>query len=169
VRRCMRVAVAVGAVVAVILPSTGSVAWAASKPTIVRFPAADIDFGNLNEGPAGDVCPFPVGAVIHARQGRLILFNGQGVGFAGMTTGAITADITNLDTGTTITVNLSGPGWVNGDGVPVLGRGPWVIFEPIAEGGIRLIRGRMRFVPVSYGLHAIPIAGTEQDLCDRVA
>jgi hypothetical protein len=86
-----------------------------------------------------------------------------------MTTGAITADITNLDTGKTITVNLSGPGWVNGDGVPVLGRGPWVIFEPIAEGGIRLIRGRMRFAPVSYGLHAIPIAGTEQDLCDRVA
>jgi hypothetical protein len=146
------------------------VARAADPPTMITFPSGDTDLGNLNEGPAGAVCPFPVDVVVHALSpGRLILFNGQGVGFAGFTTGAITADVTNLDTDETVTVNLSGPGRVNGDGFPVLGFGPWVIFEPIAEGGIRLLHGVTRFEPAPYGVHAVLIAGQEEDLCDRVA
>lgn len=157
---------------AILIPISGAmpVASAAAPPTIVTFPPGDTDLGNLNEGPAGAVCSFPVNVVIHALSpGRLILFNGQGVGFAGITTGAIRADVTNLDTGETVTVNLSGPGRVNGDGFPVLGFGPWVIFEPIAEGGIRFLHGVTRFEPAPYGVHAVPIAGQEEDLCDRVA
>jgi hypothetical protein len=73
-----------------------------------------------------------------------------------------------MNDGATVTVNISGPGGLNGDGLPVLGRGPWVLFEPIDQGGIRFFHGITSFVPASYGVHAIPIAGREEDLCDRV-
>jgi hypothetical protein len=145
-------------------------ASAASPPTIIKFPKATFDLGNLNEGVTGPVCAFPVDVVVHALGGgHEILFNGQGVGFAGLSAGAFRLDITNLDTGKTVTVNSSGPGWVTADGLPVLGHGPWVIFEPIAQGGLRFFHGVTRFEPVSYGVHAVPISGREQDLCDLVA
>jgi hypothetical protein len=135
-----------------------------------EIPQREFDLGNLNDGPAGAVCAFPVNALILAiGPGHAIFFDGQGVGFGGMTFGALKLTITNMDTGASATVNISGPGGITGDGLPVLGRGPWVIFEPIGEGGIRLFRGLTRFVPVSYGVHGISIAGTEEDLCHRVA
>jgi hypothetical protein len=42
-------------------------------------------------------------------------------------------------------------------------------FEPISEGGLRYIHGRLGFEPVSYGLHAVVLGGVEEDLCDRLA
>jgi hypothetical protein len=163
-RRTLMVAVIVSSIIA---PSLS--AWATGPPTIITFPAGDTDLGNVNEGPAGAVCPFPAHVVLHALgPGHLIVFDGQGVGFAGMTLGALKVDVTNMNTGATVTVNISGPGGLNGDGLPVLGRGPWVLFEPIDQGGIRFFHGVTSFVPASYGVHAIPIAGREEDLCDRV-
>jgi hypothetical protein len=145
-------------------------AFAAGPPTIVFFPPGDVDFGNLNEGPAGAVCDFPVGLVLHVSRGaHEIQFDGQGVGFAARDAGKLSATVTNLDTGESVLVNISGPGWLNGDFLPVIGTGPWVIFEPIDQGGIRFFHGRIRLVPVSYGVHAIPLSGTEENLCDRVA
>ena len=44
-----------------------------------------------------------------------------------------------------------------------------MIFEPIAQGGLRFFHGVTRFVPAPYGVHAIPISGREENLCDRVA
>jgi hypothetical protein len=142
----------------------------AGPPTIERFPKGTFDLGNLNDGPTGPVCPFPVGLVVHAiSPGHVITFDGQGVGFAAMNFGAFRLTITNLDTGDSVTVNSSGPGGVGTSGLNVIGRGTWTTFEPIAEGGLRYTRGLTMFVPVSYGVHAVPIAGTEEDLCDRVA
>jgi hypothetical protein len=43
------------------------------------------------------------------------------------------------------------------------------VFEPIAEGGLRFMHGRLTFAPVSYGVHAILLGGVEEDLCDRLA
>jgi hypothetical protein len=145
-------------------------ASATSPPTIVTFPKGDFDLGHLNEGPAGVVCPFDVTAVSHAiGPGHAIIFDGQGVGFAAMGFGAIRLEIVNEDTGASATVNISGPGGLNGDGIPVLGRGPWVVFEPIDVGGIRFFHGLTEFVPAPYGVHGISTAGTEENLCDRVA
>jgi hypothetical protein len=144
-------------------------ATAAGPPTIVKFPKSTTDLGNLNDGPAGDVCPFPVGVVVRGGPGHAIFFDGQGVGFAGMGMGSFILTITNLDTGESVRVNSSGPGTLSSSGLPVIGRGPWVIFEPIAQGGLRFFHGVTRFVPAPYGVHAIPIAGTEENLCDRVA
>jgi len=148
----------------------GAPATAAGRPTIDRFPKGDIDLGNLNDGPTGDVCSFPVHAVVHAiGPGHVILFNGQGVAYAGMTFGAFRIEFTNLDTGKTIIVNSSGPGAIDATGLPVLARGPWVIFEPMARGGIRFLHGRSRLLPTNYGVHAVLLSGREEDLCDRLA
>jgi hypothetical protein len=156
--------------VAATLATTGIQASASDVPTIVKFPKGTFDLGNLNDGPTGPVCPFPVGLVVHAiSPGHVITFDGQGVGFVAMNFGAFRLTITNLDTGDSVTVNSSGPGGVGTSGLNVIGRGTWTTFEPIAEGGLRHTRGLTMFVPVSYGVHAVPIAGTEEDLCDRVA
>ena len=144
-------------------------ATAAGPPTIVKFPKSTTDLGNLNDGPAGDVCPFPVGVVVKGGPGHAIFFDGQGVGFAGMGFGSFILTITNLDTGQSVKVNSSGSGTLSSSGLPVIGRGPWVIFEPIAQGGLRFFHGVTRFVPAPYGVHAIPISGREENLCDRVA
>jgi len=152
------------------LAALTGMAHAAGRPEIVFFPPGDIDLGNLNDGPTGAVCDFPVGVVVHnSRAGHAIIFDGHPSGYAAMVGGHLSQTITNLDTGKSVTVNISGPGWLNGDFIPAVGTGPWTIFEPISEGGIRFFHGRMRFVPVPYGVHAILIAGTEEDLCDRVA
>jgi hypothetical protein len=155
------------AVAALLVLSTHALA---TGPTIVFFPPGDVDFGNLNEGPAGAVCDFPVGLVLHVSRGaHEIQFNGQGVAFAARDAGKLSVTLTNLDTGKSVLVNISGPGWLNSDFLPVIGTGPWLVFEPIDQGGIRYLRGRTRFVSSSYGVHAIPLAGTEENLCNRVA
>jgi len=141
-------------------------AHAASPPTITDI-SGTFDLGNLNEGPAGDICDFPVGVVVTATNARQITFNGQPTGYAAFQRGRITATVTNLDTNDTITVNISGPTFldVNGSGLPTKGTGAWLIFEPIAQGGLRFIHGNLSFEPVSYGVHAIVNGGTERDLC----
>jgi hypothetical protein len=166
----MRRVLAVSTVgVAIVLLATSAVS-AVSPPTIERFPKGDIDLGNLNDGPTGAVCSFPVNVVVHVLGGaHAITFDGQGVGFAALSFGAFRLTITNIDTGESVTINSSGPGGLRGDGLPVVGWGPWVIFEPIDQGGIRYFHGVTRFVPSSYGVHAIPIAGIEENLCDLVA
>jgi hypothetical protein len=166
----MRRFVAATAMVALIGAGTSGSVSAASPPTITKFPSGTIDLGNINDVLPADACPFPAQVVVHVLGGaRAITFDGQGVAFATLATGAIKIDITNLDTGESVTVNISGPGGLNGDGLPVVGWGPWAIYEPAAEGGIRFLHGLTRFVPVSYGVHAIPIAGREENLCDRLA
>jgi hypothetical protein len=164
-----RVLVSLLTVVATLATFTG-MAHAAGRPEIVFFPPGDLDLGNLNDGPTGPVCDFPVGVVVHnGRADHGIIFDGHPSGYAVMVGGNLSQTITNLDTGKSVTVNISGPGWLNGDFLPVTGRGPWTIFEPISEGGIRFFHGVMRFVPSPYGVHAILIHGTEENLCDRVA
>jgi hypothetical protein len=144
---------------------------AASRPTITSL-TGTFDLGNLNEGPTGPVCAFPVYAVFHAGAGaKQITFNGQGVGYAAFQSGHLTVELTNGDTGESITKNISGPTRLNADGsgIPVRGQGPWLVFEPIAEGGLRFFHGNLTFEPVSYGVHAILTAGTEVNLCDALA
>jgi hypothetical protein len=157
------------AISAAILVATSPVATA-GPPTIVKFPKGTSDLGNLNDGPTGPVCTFPVHGVVQSLGGgHAILFDGQGVAYEGFGFGALRLTITNMDTGKSVTVNISGPGGITSEGLPVTGWGPWAIFEPISKGGIRFFHGRMEFVPVSYGVHAILLSGTEEDLCDRVA
>jgi hypothetical protein len=142
----------------------------AAGPTITPL-AGTVDFGNLNEGPAGDVCSFDVGLVVTAGSGaREIRFPSPlGSGTTSLLVGPLKATATNLETGESVTVAISGPTFLDTEGFPIRGTGAWLVFEPISEGGMRFLHGRLAFAPVSYGVHAIPLGGTETDLCDRIA
>jgi|tagenome__1003787_1003787.scaffolds.fasta_scaffold20516999_2 hypothetical protein len=142
---------------------------AASRPTISDI-SGTFDLGNVNLGPTGAVCDFPVGVVISAPHLLQISFNGQPTGYAAFQRGHITATVTNLDTNESIAVNISGPTNldVTGSGAPTKGTGGWLLFEPIAQGGLRFIHGNISFQVVSYGVHGIVNGGTEQDLCARL-
>ena len=142
---------------------------AAGRPTITDI-SGTFDLGNLNLGPTGPVCDFPVGVVISAPHLLQITFNGQPTGFAAFQRGHITATVTNLDTHESIAVNISGPTNldVTGSGFPTKGTGGWLLFEPIAQGGLRFIHGNISFAVVSYGVHGIVNGGTEEDLCARL-
>ncbi len=156
-------------VVAVALVVPGS-ATAAGAPEITPL-TGEIDLGNLNEGPTGDVCAFDVGMVVHFGPGaRQITFpDPLGATTTSLLVGPLTATVTNLETDESITVNISGPTFLDASGFIVKGTGAWLSFEPISEGGLRYIHGRLAFEPVSYGLHAIVLGGVEEDLCDRLA
>jgi hypothetical protein len=142
----------------------------AAKPVITSLEGV-IDLGNLNEGPAGDICAFDVGLVATFGPGaRQITFSSpKPNGVASMLVGPLKATVTNLETDETITVAISGPTWLDATGFPIRGTGAWLVFEPISEGGLRFIHGRLTFEPVSYGVHAVVLGGIEEDLCDRLA
>ena len=163
-RRSLTVCLAIIGALLLMSPSQ-----AASRPTITDI-SGTFDFGNLNEGPAGAVCDFPVGVVLTATNAFQISFNGQPTGFSAFQRGHLSATVTNLDTAETMTVNISGPTFldVGGSGLPTKGTGAWLIFEPIDQGGLRFIHGNISFATVSYGVHAIVNAGTEKDLCDAL-
>ena len=146
-----RVVMAATIVAAIVVPMMSPVS-AASRPTVVKFPKGQIDLGNLNDGApqATSVRPCAWGGRFD-RRGARDLLRWPGVAYEGLSFGAFKLTVTNMDTGKSITVNSSGPGGITADGLPVIGWGPWVIFEPISEGGIRFFHGRTEFVPVSYG------------------
>lgn len=48
-------------------------------------------------------------------------------------TGALRVEVTNLETGETIALNIPGPGFLNEDGSQLTGTGPWLLFDE--EGG----------------------------------
>jgi hypothetical protein len=156
-------------VVVIALVTPGS-ATATGAPEITPL-TGEIDLGNLNEGPTGDVCAFDVGMVVHFGPGaRQITFpDPLGATTTSLLVGPLTATVTNLETDESITVNISGPTFLDASGFIVKGTGAWLSFEPISEGGLRYIHGRLAFEPVSYGLHAIVLGGVEEDLCDRLA
>ena len=159
----------VAAVAAALFTTVFSGTAFAAKPVITSL-AGVIDLGNLNEGPAGDVCSFDVGLVITAGSGarQITFFSLKRNGAASILVGPLKATVTNLETDESITVGISGPTWLDATGFPVRGTGSWLVFEPISQGGLRFIHGRLTFVPVSYGVHAVVLGGTEVDLCDRL-
>lgn len=147
----------------------------ASRPTIVSI-AGSFTIPNLNDGPVGAVCAFPVSVTVDLYGGaKQITFNGQGIGYQATAHGRITNTYTNLSTGETLTVEASGPVWlsIDGSGLPVKGTGAQTVWEPIDQGGIRFIHGQVVLEPVDYGfgtvVHAIVRGGTETNLCDALA
>jgi ribosomal protein S28E/S33 len=96
----------------------------ATQPDFTRSGVEEFDV----DIPAGGLCDF--GLAIHVVQRLTVrLFvdrNGEPV--RGLVTGSIKIRIMNTDSGTTITQNIPGPGFLDGNGVLVRGTGPWSIF-----------------------------------------
>jgi len=93
----------------------------ADRPIRVELPAADV---------SGQFCEdFPV--LVHpTRNNEFITIFSSG---AALITGALRVEVTNLDTGETIELNIPGPGRITEDGSTLIGTGPWLLFEE--EGG----------------------------------
>ena len=67
---------------------------------------------------------------------------------AALVTGALRIEVTNLETGETVEVNVPGPGRISADGSTLIGTGPWLLFGEAGTFGegspaqINFIRGR---------------------------
>ena len=111
IRNTLAGAIAVAAVAALLVPTA-----AADKPVTVPSPFPDS---------TGRYCAdFDV--LVHATTNRgttHILSSG-----AIMFTGALKVEVTNLDSGKTIALNISGPGRISTAGDVLTGTGPWLFF-----------------------------------------
>jgi hypothetical protein len=122
--------------------------------------------------PAGLVCPFPLGEEVLSNRGKSITFSNG----SQLVTGTLKERLTNLDTGESIDVNVSGPGTftVEGDVLHVVGRGAWLLLaaadEPGGPGAL-FIHGHIRFdVDLLTGAPtSLQVRGTTRDLCDVLA
>jgi hypothetical protein len=141
----------------VIVPSALSAA-----PTIQRFPI-DATFPDVVD------CAFPV--QIHVVGTDVEITSGNRV-FDALPQG--TATLTNLDTGTSITVSVAGPGRTTfgADGsVTFVGTGPTLFFDlsPLGNPGITLLNGRFVLSIDAQGNRTFSSVGTTRDLCAELA
>jgi hypothetical protein len=100
----------------------------AKGPIIEPLPADDFII------PAGGACSFPISVefTVNGEKGITCL-DDEGNFVRQIVTGALAYRLTNLSTGTSITLNIPGPGIVtpNLDGsVTITAHGPWVLFDP---------------------------------------
>jgi hypothetical protein len=89
---------------------------AGDKPLVVPSPFPDA---------TGQFCEdFPI--LVHAttNQGVTRVFSSGAILF----TGSLKVEVTNLDTGKTIALNISGPGKIGAEGSTLAGTGPWLFF-----------------------------------------
>ena len=131
------------------------------RPTIQRFPI-DATF-------VDDVdCGFPV--QIHLVGTDLEITSGDRVFDAFPQS---TATLTNLDTGTSITVSIAGPGHTTfgADGsVTLVGTGPTLFFLGFqGNPGITLLNGRFVLTIDSQGNQTFSSVGETRDLCAELA
>jgi hypothetical protein len=111
IRRTLAGAIAVAAVAALLVPTAG-----ADKPVTVPSPFPDS---------TGRYCEdFDV--LVHAttNNGTTHIFSSGAIAF----TGALKVEVTNLDSGQTIALNISGPGRISTAGDVITGTGPWLFF-----------------------------------------
>jgi hypothetical protein len=92
---------------------------AADKPMVVPSP-----FGEFT----GEYCDdFAVRIRETTNRGKTIIFSSG----AAVTTGTLKVEVTNLETGKTISLNISGPAMFSSDGTTLFGPGAWLLFgEP---------------------------------------
>jgi hypothetical protein len=132
----------------------------ADAPTITHLPTTDRLLLPAEEFCAG----FDVQVDIQ-QTAKLIGFAGGGWMFVALGNGHITATLTNLSTGSTITRNISGPAFFDETGLPVLGTGAWFLYLPGDPGSILYLVGRMGFQPEPYGVSPTFVHGRTIDMC----
>lgn len=120
--------------------------------------------------PADVFCPGFDVEVAYEQNYPLIIFGGPiGWGFSAITGGFLGASVTNLTSGETLDLNISGPGFYNDSGIPIVGTGPWLIFLPGDPGSIEFVVGHIEFVETEFGVDIGTVRGTRQDLCEALA
>ena len=92
-------------------------------------------------------------------------------------TGQLTVEATNLETGTTVTLNVPGPGRFSADGSTMTATGPWLLFGEegdLGEGSppqVTYITGRFTFTVDENGqiTEVSDIQGQTRDICAELA
>lgn len=125
------------------------------------------------------VCAFPVEFVTLANKEKLLtFFDRAGVPTRQIGTGALKVRLTNLETGTTLVVNISGPVFIapHADGsatVELGGRSLLYLRQGIDRppAGITLNAGRLVFAVDAAGAVTAIVSqsGTQRDLCAELA
>ena len=136
----------------------------ADRPIRVQVPATDA---------TGQYCEdFPV--LIHPTRNNefATIFSSGAV----LVTGALRVEVTNLDTGETIELNIPGPGFFSPDGSTVIGTGPWLLFGeagflgPGSPAGVVFVSGRFVLTFDDQGtVTGFTMQGQIQDICAALA
>ena len=136
----------------------------ADRPIRVEVPAADA---------TGQFCEdFPV--LVHPTRNNefATIFSSGAV----LVTGALRVEVTNLDTGETIELNIPGPGFFTPDGSTLIGTGPWLLFGEagfLGEGspaGVTFLSGRFVLTFDQQGnVTGFSARGHSEDICAALA
>ena len=136
----------------------------ADRPIRVQVPAADA---------TGQFCEdFPV--LVHpTRNNEYATIFSTGAVFV---TGALRVEVTNLDTGETIELNIPGPGFFSPDGTRLIGTGPWLLFGeagfigPGSPAGVLFVSGRFLLTFDDEGnVTGFSSRGHIEDICAALA
>jgi hypothetical protein len=150
---CGVVTLAVGAM---LVPSA-----AADKPGKEPLPAADV---------TGQFCPnFQVSVHVTDNKEVIHVFS-SGVG---LITGVLKVEVTNVSTGKTLALNISGPGKFSADGNSASGSGTWLLFGEAGQipngPAMILVSGRIHLEFGPAGIAAMDLQGNVEDVCAALA
>ena len=89
-------------------------------------------------------------------------------------TGVLKVEVTNLETGKTLALNISGPGKISADGSTISGSGRWLLFGeagqlPGSGPGMMLVVGHLTLALGPAGIESIAVKGTTEDVCAALA
>jgi hypothetical protein len=92
-----------------------------------------------------------------------------------LVTGVLKVEVTNLTTGKTLALNISGPGKFSPDGTVLRGTGRWLLFGEAGElgpgsgPGMMLISGQVTLSLGPAGITSISTQGNVEDVCAALA
>lgn len=136
----------------------------ADRPIRVQVPAADA---------MGQFCE-DFSVLIHPTRNNeyATIFSSGAV----LVTGALRVEVTNLDSGETIELNIPGPGFFSPDGTRLIGTGPWLLFGeegflgPGSPAGVLFISGHFVLTFDSQGnVTSFTSQGHSVDICAALA
>ena len=135
---------------------------AADKPVKEPLPASDL---------TGQFCEdFQVHVRVTMNKEVIHVFS-DGVS---MITGAFKVEATNISSGKTLALNISGPGKISPDGSTLSAHGRWLLFGeagqlPGADPGMLLVSGRTQLTVGPSGIVAMSTTGHVEDVCAALA
>lgn len=147
----------------------------AALAAVLLVPAAAADPPTREFAPAADLTgQFCKGFQVHihvVQNKEYFTFFSNG---ATLITGVLKLEVTNVSSGKTLALNVSGPGTFSADGATAAAHGTWLLFGeagqmPGPDPGMVLASGSTSLVFGPAGLTSITNNGTMRDVCALLA
>jgi hypothetical protein len=89
-------------------------------------------------------------------------------------TGVLKVEVTNVETGKTVALNISGPGKISADGSTISAHGTWLLYGEAGQlpgpgPGMFLATGHTTLQVSPTGIESMSTRGTVQDVCALLA